>query len=86
MQLKRPSVIDMERTLRREYPEVESFPLLRTLAAVAWELDVPARYLVRSLRDPRGSLWRRNGKTYVPPDIYERWKRQRVEKGTWSFG
>jgi hypothetical protein len=70
----------MERVLRHAYPEVETFPLLRTLPAVAWELDVPVRVLVRSLKDPRRTLWRRNGKTYVPPDVYERWK-EKIGRG-----
>lgn len=76
---RRPTVADFERTLRQAYPEVVSFPLLRTLPAVAWELDVPVSVLVRSLKDPKKSLWRRHGKTYVPPDVYERWKVQALK-------
>lgn len=76
MSEEKPTIFDLERTLRQVYPEVTTFPLLRTLAAVAWELGVPARILVRSLKNPKRSLWRRNGRTYVPPDVYERWKTQ----------
>lgn len=71
---RRPTVSDIERLLRKHYPEVEDFPLLRTLSFVAWELDIPQKDLLRTLKKPRAVLWYRRGKIYVPPDIYLRWK------------
>jgi hypothetical protein len=64
----------MERTLRRQYPEVSTFPLVRTLAAAAWELQVSQRMLLSTLKNPRKTLWYRCGRVYVPPDVYERWR------------
>lgn len=69
----KPSVVEMERVLRHHYPDVSSFPLVRTLAAVAWELGISQHDLLRTLPDRR-ILWRRKGKIYVPPDVYERWR------------
>lgn len=48
------TVIEMEHVLKRHFPSVEDFPLLRTLSFVAWELDVPRKELLKSLRKPRG--------------------------------
>ena len=72
--MSRPTIIEIERVLRKHFPEVEDFPLLRTLSFVAWELDVSRRDLLRSLREPRKVLWYRGKKIYVPPDVYSRWK------------
>lgn len=72
--MSKPSIRDLERVLRRNFPEEEHFPLLRTLAYVAWELDIPRKDLLRTLRKPREVLWYRGGKIYVPPDVYIRWK------------
>lgn len=70
----KPTVADIERILRKHYPEEENFPILRTLSYVAWELDISQRTLLRSLKEPRKVLWYRRGKIYVPPDVYLRWK------------
>ena len=64
----------MEQTLWDVYPEVESFPLLRTLPAASSELGVPVRVLIHTLKNPWKTLWRRGDKVYVPPDVFERWR------------
>jgi hypothetical protein len=70
----KPTISDMERVLKKHFPHLEEFPLLRTLSSVAWELSVSRRDLLRTLKDPRKVLWYRGGKIYVPPDVYLRWK------------
>lgn len=60
--------------MRRLYPEVIVFPLVRTLAAAAWELGVSQRELLRTLPEGKWALWHRKGKMYVPPDVFERWR------------
>jgi hypothetical protein len=70
----KPTIIDMERVLKRHFPEIDDFPLLRTLSFVAWELDVSRRDLLKSLKNPRKVLWYRRGKVFVPPDVYTKWK------------
>jgi hypothetical protein len=72
----KPTVRDLEQTLLDVYPDEESFPLLRTLHAASSELGVPARVLVRTLKNPGQTLWRRGDKVYVPPDVFERWRRK----------
>jgi hypothetical protein len=70
----KPTITDLERVLRKSFPHLEDFPLLRTLSYVSWELSIPQRDLLKRLKDPKKVLWYRGGKIYVPPDIYARWK------------
>lgn len=77
MKVNHPTVAEMERVLREHWPDVDEFPLLRTLAAAAWELGVSQRTLLRSLRSPRTTLWYRRRKVYVPPDVYQHWTARR---------
>lgn len=75
----KPTITDLERVLRKHFPHLEDFPLLRTLSYVAWELDISRRDLLKTLRDPKKALWYRGGKIYVPPDIYARWKQMKTD-------
>ena len=72
----KPTITDMERVLRRYFPEVRTFPLLRTLSHVAWELGISRRELLKSLREEKAVLWVQGSKIFIPPDVYYRWKMQ----------
>jgi hypothetical protein len=74
MGTEKPNIADMERVLKKYFPDLEEFPFLRTLSYVAWELRISRRDLLKTLREPRKVLWYRGGKIYVPPDVYLRWK------------
>lgn len=76
---RKPTITDLERVLKKNFPEAADFPLLRTLSYVSWELDIPQRELLKTLRDPRKVLWYRGKKIYVPPDVYARWKQMKSE-------
>jgi hypothetical protein len=67
-------IAEADAWFRDRFPDVECVPLVRTLAAVSRELGVSAWELRK--RVSRNTLWQRGEDYYVPPDIYESWRRR----------